>query len=86
MKRKAEQTRINFDSSNEEEYNKDFPYRELENVLCRLNDTGPEPDGVRSSMLKNMPECEKQQLLKVINVTLKPFFSNALRKAIIILQ
>ena len=44
IKRKAEKTRIHFDSSNEEEYNKDFSFRELETVLCKLKDRAPGPD------------------------------------------
>ena len=56
LKHTAEQTSINFASQNDEIYNSEFSYLELQNILDKLKDTSPGPDGLKNSLLKNLPD------------------------------
>ena len=83
MKHAAEQTSINFASQNEEIYNSQFSYLE-QNLLDKLKDTAPSPDGIKNSLLKNVPDPAKQQLLKIINKCyIETYFPNIWRKSFI---
>ena len=54
-KQKDEKKRLNFCSSNDEYYNKDFSSDELRSSLNRAHDTAEGPDSIHYQLLKHLP-------------------------------
>ena len=67
VKRIAEKQKIDFSSTNKETYNSPFTIQELQTQLGRTNDTAPGPDGMHYKMIKMLPDCALEYLIKVIN-------------------
>ena len=63
----AEQTSLNFKSTNTEPYNNPFTMQELKDAINTNKDTAPGPDGIHNRMLKNIPENSLIQLLNIFN-------------------
>ena len=51
----AEQTSLNFKSTNTEPYNNPFTMQELKHAINTNTDSAPGPDGIHNLMLKNIP-------------------------------
>ena len=67
VKDQEERKNLNFQSNEEQDYNKKFSLEELEAALQRTKNTVPGPDDVHYRMLREMPLCAKQYLLKIYN-------------------
>ena len=66
-KRADEKKKINFASSNDEFYNKDFSTDELKLSLNRAHDTAEGPDKVHYQLLKHLPPDSLSLLLNIYN-------------------
>ena len=66
-KRNAEKRNINFSSSNDEFYNKEFSSDELRISLNRAHDTAEGPDKIHYQLLKHLPPESLSLLLDIYN-------------------
>ena len=66
-KRISEKKKINFKSSNEEYYNRDFSEDELKSSLSRAHDTAEGPDKIHYQLLKHLPTESMALLLDIFN-------------------
>ena len=66
-KRNAEKKKINFSSSNDEFYNKEFSTDELRLSLNRAHDTAEGPDKIHYQLLKHLPPESLSLLLDIYN-------------------
>ena len=66
-KRNNEKKKINFSSSNDEFYNKDFSADELKLSLNRAHDTAEGPDKIHYQLLKHLPPDSLSLLLDIYN-------------------
>ena len=60
--RQQEKIKLNFKSSNNEEYNKPFNLDELKDAICKSHDTATGPDEIHYQMLKHLPPKSLQTL------------------------
>ena len=66
-KKQQEKTKLNFKSSNNEEYNIPFNLDELKDAISKAHDTATGPDEVHYQMLKHLPPKSLQALLDIFN-------------------
>ena len=66
-KKQQEKTKLNFKSSNNEEYNTPFNLDELKDAISKAHDTATGPDEVHYQMLKHLPPQSLQALLVIFN-------------------
>ena len=66
-KKEQEKTKLNFKSSNNEEYNSPFNLDELKDAISKAHDTATGPDEVHYQMLKHLPPKSLQALLDIFN-------------------
>ena len=66
-KKQQEKTKLNFKSSNNEEYNTPFNLDELKDAISKAHDTATGPDEVHYQMLKHLPPKSLQALLDIFN-------------------
>ena len=66
-KRNDEKKKINFSSSNDEFYNKEFSTDELRLSLNRAHDTAEGPDKIHYQLLKHLPPESLSLLLDIYN-------------------
>ena len=59
QKHNSEKKKLNFSSSNNEYYNKDFSEDELRSSLSRAHDTAEGPDKIHYQLLKHLPTESK---------------------------
>ena len=67
QKHNSEKKKLNFSSSNNEYYNKDFSEDELRSSLSRAHDTAEGPDKIHYQLLKHLPTESKSLLLHIFN-------------------
>jgi ribonuclease HI len=85
IKMATEAVDIDYESDNQEIYNRDFTIYELENALSKTKNTSPGPDGIYYQMISNMPDNARQYLLKIYNKLFKSgYFPNQWSEATII--
>ena len=76
---------INFNSSNDEPYNKEFTMHDLQYNLDKVKNTAPGTDGIYYQMINHMPTQMKEYLCRVLNKFYKQaYFPEEWRTAIII--
>ena len=63
----AEQSLLNFGSTNEEPYNRQITMQELEDAITTNNNTAPGPDSIHNKMLKSIPKESLPQILRFFN-------------------
>ena len=84
-KTKTERHKINFKSSNSEDYNKNFTIKELNSAIEIAKDTASGPDEIHYQMLKHLPECSRSVLLAIYNnIFTSKQFPTGWRDAIVI--
>ena len=66
-KKEQEKTKLNFKSSNNEEYNTPFNLDELKDAISKAHDTATGPDEVHYQMLKHLPTKSLHALLDIFN-------------------
>ena len=66
-KKEQEKTKLNFMSSNNEEYNSPFNLDELKDAISKANDTATGPDEVHYQMLKHLPQKSLKALSDIFN-------------------
>ena len=66
-KKEQEKIKLNFKSSNNEEYNTPFNLDELNDAISKAHDTATGPDEVHYQMLKHLPPSSLQALLEIFN-------------------
>ena len=66
-KKEQEKIKLNFKSSNNEEYNTPFNLDELKDAISKAHDTATGPDEVHYQMLKHLPPSSLQALLEIFN-------------------
>ena len=66
-KKQQEKTKLNFKSSNNEEYNTPFNLDELKDAVSKAHDTATGPDEIHYRMLKHLPPKSLQALLDIFN-------------------
>ena len=66
-KKEQEKTKLNFKSSNNEEYNTSFNLGELKDAISKAHDTATGPDEVHYQMLKHLPPKSLHALLHIFN-------------------
>ena len=66
-KKEQEKNKLNFKSSNNEEYNTPFNLDELKDAISKAHDTATGPDEVHYQMLKHLPPSSLQALLEIFN-------------------
>ena len=71
IKEKAESSVIHFESSNDEDYNREFTMDELNHAINVTRSSAPGPDAITIDMLKNLPLNAKQFTLKLFNKMFK---------------
>ena len=85
FKQNSEKQKIDFTSSDQENYNEPFTINELENSISDLSFTAPGPDGILNEILSHLPSDSKILLLKIFNTIWEGHtFPDEWRKAIII--
>jgi ribonuclease HI len=85
FKNQKEKNRLNFKSSNHENYNMPFTIRELKESLKSASDTAVGPDDIHYQILKHLPEVSLEALLHAFNdVWINNSFPDSWRQAIII--
>ena len=67
-KKEQEKTKLNFKSSNNEEYNSPFNLDELKDAISKAHDTATGPDAVHYQMLKHFPPKSLQALLGILMI------------------
>ena len=60
-KKEQEKVKLNFKSSNNEEYNTSFNLDELKDAISKAHDTATGPDEVHYQMLKHLPSPAQNQ-------------------------
>ena len=65
--KQQEKIKLNFKSSNNEEYNNPFNLDELKDAISKSHDTATGPDEVHYQMLKHLPLKSLQTLLDIFN-------------------
>ena len=84
-KQEFEKKKINFSSSNDEYYNKDFTFDELKSSLSRAHDTAEGPDKVHYQLLKHLPQESMHLLLNIYNYIWQSWnFPDCWKEAIVI--
>ena len=63
----CEQTPLDLNDNNNEQYNRPFTIRELNHALSSTKDSSPGPDGIHYQMIKNLPKNAKEHLLAIYN-------------------
>ena len=63
----SEKKKINFSSSNDEYYNREFSHEELKSSLNRAHDTAEGPDKIHYQLLKHLPPESMPLLLNIYN-------------------
>ena len=66
-KKEQEKTKLNFKSSNNEEYNTPFNLDELKDAISKAHDAATGPDEVHYQMLKHLPPKSLHALLDIFN-------------------
>ena len=66
-KKEQEKTKLNFKSSNNEEYKTPFNLDELKDAISKAHDTATGPDEVHYQMLKHLPPKSLHALLDIFN-------------------
>ena len=66
-KKQEEKIKLNFTSSNTEEYNSLFNITELKDAIAVSKDTATGPDDIHYQMLKQLPETALDTLLHIFN-------------------
>ena len=66
-KKQEEKIKLNFSSSNTEEYNSLFNITELKDAIAVSKDTATGPDDIHYQMLKHLPETALDTLLHIFN-------------------
>ena len=67
IKKQEEMIKLNFTSSNTEEYNSLFNITELKDAIAVSKDTATGPDDIHYQMLKHLPETALDTLLHIFN-------------------
>ena len=67
IKKQEEKIKLNFTSSNTEEYNSLFNITELKDAIAVSKDTATGPDDIHYQMLKHLPETALGTLLHIFN-------------------
>ena len=67
VKNEQEKIKLNFKSTNTEEYNNLFNFDELLEAINQSNDSATGPDEIHYQMLKHLPESSLQALLSIFN-------------------
>ena len=67
IKKQEEKIKLNFTSSNTEEYNNLFNITELKDAIAVSTDTATGPDDIHYQMLKHLPETALDTLLHIFN-------------------
>ena len=67
IKKQEEKIKLNFTSSNTEEYNSLFNITELKDAIAVSKDTATGPDDIHYQMLKHLPETALDTLLHIFN-------------------
>ena len=67
IKKQEEKIKLNFTSSNTEEYNSLFNITELKDTIAVSKDTATGPDDIHYQMLKHLPETALETLLHIFN-------------------
>ena len=67
IKKKAEKTKLNFQSNNLEDYNQPFSLSELTDSIMKSHDTAVGPDEIHYEFLKHLPSSSLEFLLQVFN-------------------
>ena len=67
IKKQEEKIKLNFTSSNTEEYNSLFNITELKDAIAESKDTATGPDDIHYQMLKHLPETALDTLLHIFN-------------------
>ena len=62
-----EKTKLNFESNNNEHYNKDFTMKELKKALKKCHDTAVGCDDIHYQFLKHLPFRSLDSLLRIFN-------------------
>ena len=65
--KQQEKIKLNFKSSNNEEYNNPFNLDELKDAISKSHDTATGPDEIHYQMLKHLPLKSLQTLLDILN-------------------
>ena len=65
--KQQEKIKLNFESSNNEEYNNPFNLDELKDAISKSHDTATGPDEIHYQMLKHLPLKSLQTLLDILN-------------------
>ena len=85
FKTRAEKTKLNFTSKNEEHYNKLFTLKELQSALKKSHDTSPGQDQIHYQFLKHLPHSSLSILLDIFNnVWQTGEFPSSWREALVI--
>ena len=66
-KKQQEKIKLNFKSSNNEEYNNPFNLDELKDAISKSHDTATGPEEIHYQMLKHLPHKSLQTLLDIFN-------------------
>jgi hypothetical protein len=66
-KKQSERIKYRFDSTNKEDYNKRFTFKELLNALNKSNNTATGPDDIHYEIIKQLPEVTLTTLLDLFN-------------------
>ena len=66
-KQQKEKVKLNFKSTNDEDYNKHFTQRELQDSLNKSKDTAVGPDDIHYQLLKHLPLGSMEALLSIFN-------------------
>ena len=67
IKKQEEKIKLNFTSSNTEEYNSLFNITELKDAIAVSKDTATGPDDIHYQMFKHLPETALDTLLHIFN-------------------
>ena len=67
QKHQEKKIKLNFKSSNTEEYNNPFNLDELKDAISQSHDTATGPDEIHYQMLKHLPPKSLQTLLDIFN-------------------
>ena len=67
LKTHQEKVKLNFKSSNNEEYNSPFNLDELKEAISKSHDTATGPDEIHYQMLKHLPPRSLEALLDIFN-------------------
>ena len=84
-KNTSEKTRLSFDTRETLSYNQTFTMAELTSALGSLRTVAEGPDNVHNDMLKRLPMCAKEVLLRSFNeIWKRGIFPTAWREAIVV--